>query len=86
MRNFQVLVIAHCLKGNKIAKSGEIVSESQLTSPASELIEAGFITEVVHDVNKIETVEEVVSADVEEKEVAADVEKVIKDIKKPVKK
>lgn len=55
MRNFQVLVIAHCLKGNKIAKSGEIVSESQLTSPASELIEAGFIKEVVQDVNEIET-------------------------------
>ncbi|MEN9928930.1 MAG: hypothetical protein RLZZ231_851 [Bacteroidota bacterium] len=77
MKNFQVLVIAHCLKGNKIAKSGDIVSESQLTSPAFELIEAGFIKEVVQDVNEVETVEENVSADVE---------KEIKEIKKPVKK
>ena len=52
MKNFQVLVIAHCLKGNKIAKSGDIVSESQLTSPAFELIEAGFIKEVVQDQEK----------------------------------
>ena len=76
MRQFQILVIAHCLKGNKIAKSGETVSENQLTSPADELITAGFIKEVFKDVNDIKTVEakQVVSNDVK------------KDIKNTVKK
>ena len=46
MRKFKILVIAHSLKQNKIAKYGDIVSESQLTSPAFELMEAGFIEEV----------------------------------------
>ena len=79
MKNFQVLVIAHCLKGNQIAKSGDIVSESQLTSPADELIAAGFIKEVFEDVKDIKTVEA-------EEVTTADVEKEIKDIKKPSKK
>jgi len=70
MRNFKILVIAHSLKQNKIAKFGETVSESQLTSPAIELIEAGFIEEVF-DVIEVES-EEVL-----------DVKKEIKDIKKP---
>lgn len=54
MRKFEILTIAHCLKNNKVANFGEIVSETQLTSPASELIEAGFIKEVV----EVETEEE----------------------------
>lgn len=49
MGNFKILVIAHSLTRNKVAKFGEIVSESQLTSPASELMEAGFIEEVSED-------------------------------------
>lgn len=74
MRNFEILVIEHCLKGNKVAKWGEVVSESQLTSPASELIEAGFIKEVFQDVNDIEVVEGVV----EEKYVVKEVKKTVK--------
>jgi hypothetical protein len=89
MRNFKVLVISHSLKQNKIAKSGDVVSESQLTCPASELIEAGFIKEVfgVEDVQTKEAEEAItlIPADIEEKEVF-DVKKEIKDIKKPFQK
>lgn len=84
MRIFKILVIAHSLKQNKIAKYGETVSESQLTSPASELIEAGFIEEVFEDVNDIEAEEEI-DAEIEKEEVL-DVKKEIKDIKKPINK
>jgi len=56
MRKFQIIPISHSLKGNKIAKSGEIVSESQLTSPASELIEAGFIKEVFEEEDVFEEI------------------------------
>jgi hypothetical protein len=81
MRKFQIIPISHSLKGNKIAKSGEIVSEIQLTSPADELVSAGFLKEVFEDVNDIE-VTEVIPAETEEKEVFEDVKKEIKDIKK----
>lgn len=40
---YKVMVIAHCLQNNKIAKFGDIVDESQLTSPAQELVNSGFI-------------------------------------------
>ena len=46
MAKYKILVIAHCLKNNVVAKYGEVVEESQLTSPADELVEAGFIEEV----------------------------------------
>ena len=46
MAKYKILVIEHCLKNNVVAKYGEIVEESQLTSPADELVEAGFIEEV----------------------------------------
>ena len=46
MEKYKILVIEHCLKNNVVAKYGEIVEESQLTSPADELVEAGFIAEV----------------------------------------
>lgn len=49
MRTFQIIPIRISLKGNKYAKSKEIVSESQLTGPALELIEAGFIKEVFEE-------------------------------------
>ena len=42
---YKILVIEHCLAGNQTAKFGEIVDESQLTAPAKELIDAGFIEE-----------------------------------------
>ena len=46
MAKYKILVIAHCLKNNVVAKCGDVVEESQLTSPADELVEAGFIEEV----------------------------------------
>ena len=46
MEKYKILVIEHCLKNNVVAKYGEVVEESQLTSPADELVEAGFIEEV----------------------------------------
>lgn len=52
MRKFKILVIAHSLKQNKVAKYGDIVSEIQLTSPASELMEAGFIQEFIEEVSE----------------------------------
>jgi len=79
MRKFKVLVIAHSLKQNKIAKFDERVSESQLTSPADELVSTGFLEEVFEDVNEIE----VDSTEIEKEEVFEDVKKEIKDIKKP---
>ena len=87
MRTFKVLPIRMSLKGNKFAKSRDIVSESQLTSPAVDLIAAGFIEEV-SEVSEIETNEaEVIKLDttdkIEKKPLA--VKKVIKDIKGPIK-
>jgi hypothetical protein len=81
MRKFQIIPISHSLKGNKIAKSGDIVSEIQLTSPAEELISAGFIKEVFEDVNDIDAEEEI-TTESEKEEVFEDVKKEIKDIKK----
>ena len=46
MAKYKILVIAHCLKNNVVAKCGDVVEESQLTSPADELVESGFIEEV----------------------------------------
>ena len=46
MAKYKILVIAHSLKNNKIAEFGGEVDESQLTSPAKELVNAGFIEEV----------------------------------------
>ena len=46
MAKYKILVIAHCLKNNVVAKCGDVVEESQLTIPADELVEDGFIEEV----------------------------------------
>lgn len=51
MAKYKILVIAHCLKNNVVAGCNEIVDESQLTSPADELIDAGFI-EIVDEENE----------------------------------
>lgn len=100
MRKFQIVPIRISLKGNKYAKSREIVSEDQLTSPAVELIAAGFIKEVFveEEVTKLESEdpilkiakdsEEVNDIDVKEK-VEVSKEKISKasiaDIIKPIK-
>ncbi len=57
MAKYKVLVIAHCLKNNKIASHGDIVDETQLTTSANELESAGFIekfdeTSVIKEVTK----------------------------------
>lgn len=89
MRKFQIIPIAHSLKNNKVAKTGDVVSESQLTSPASELIEAGFIKEVFEaediEAKEAEEVIPLIAAENEEEseEGLDDVKKEIKDIKKP---
>jgi len=67
MRKFQVLPIAHSLKNNKVAKSGEIVSESQLTSPADELVSAGFLKEVFDTEEVAEEQEEIIADEIEVK-------------------
>lgn len=53
MAKYKILVIEHCLNGNVVAKCNELVDESQLTSPASELVEAGFIELVDEDSEKL---------------------------------
>ena len=47
MAKYKILVIAHCLLNNQIANFGDIIDESQLTSPAQGLVNAGFIEEVL---------------------------------------
>lgn len=71
MAKYKILVIAHSLKNNKIAEFGEEVDESQLTSPAKELVNAGFIEEV-------KTKESVEDLEVDSEEVKTE--------KKPIKK
>lgn len=43
MGKYKVVVIQQSLRNNKVAKFGAIVEDSQLPSPAKELIEKGFI-------------------------------------------
>lgn len=63
MAKYKVKVISHLCKHNHMAKYGEIVDESQLTSPAYELVKSGFIelvdekVEESEKVNKIEVKE-----------------------------
>jgi hypothetical protein len=85
MRKFQIIPIAHSLKGNKLAEAGDIVSESQLTGPADELISAGFIKEVFENEEvapEEEESEEIVPDEIEPvaEEVAPEIS--AKDIKK----
>ena len=46
MAKFKINVIAHQLKGKKVAKFGEVVDESELTSDAKELLAKGFIVKL----------------------------------------
>jgi hypothetical protein len=56
MPQYRILVIAHSLKNNAVAKHNSVVDETQLTAPAEQLIKAGFIELV--GVNEVEVVEE----------------------------
>lgn len=46
MAKFKIIVIAHQLKGKKIAKANDIVEESELTSDSKDLVKKGFIVPV----------------------------------------
>ena len=52
MAKYKIIVIAHQLKNKIIAKSGDLVDETQLMGNAPQLVKEGFI-ELVEDV-KIE--------------------------------
>lgn len=65
MEKYKVVVIQQSLRNNKVAKFGEIVEESQLPSPAKELIEKGFIV-------SYESESEKAKADAAEKQRLAD--------------
>jgi len=73
MEKYKVVVIQQSLRNNKVAKFGEIVEESQLPSPAKELIEKGFIvsyeteTETETETENIEVVSETVKKEVKPK-------------------
>lgn len=57
MAKYKIKVIAHQLKGNVIAKSGDIVDENQLDGNASELVKAGFV-ELVEEEKPVKEVKE----------------------------
>ena len=52
-RQFKVIVIAVNGKGNKIYKSGDVVSESKFAYPADELVKGGYIEEVKGEKTKV---------------------------------
>jgi hypothetical protein len=64
MAKYKVLVIAMTVKNNGIAKSGDLIDESQLNSSAEELVKEGFIelveAEAEVEVNDLEVKSEVV--------------------------
>lgn len=66
MVKYKVLVIGLSLKNNKVAKFGDLVEESQLTSSVDELIKGNFIEEV-KEVEEVET-DEVLDLEVKEVE------------------
>lgn len=57
MRKFKIVVIAHQLKNNVVAKTNEIVDESQLLGNADELVKAGFVVEVKDSKKPVEEIE-----------------------------
>lgn len=71
MSKYKVLVIAMTVKNNGIAKSGELIDESQLNSSAEELLKEGFIEQVESEV-------EVNDLEVKSEEVKPTAKKVVK--------
>mgnify|MGYP003462192946 CR=1 FL=1 len=53
MAKFKVKVFKHVCKNNYVAKKGEVINETQLTSNAADLVNAGFI-ELVQEVEEKE--------------------------------
>lgn len=77
MRKYKIEVIGHLLKNNKMAKFGDIVDESQLTTHPEYLVKDGFISEVKESVK---------DAEIGEKEEVSEVKESVKEtIKKEVK-
>ena len=66
MAKYKVLVIGLSLKNNKVAKFGDLVEESQLTSSVDELLKGNFIKEV-NEPKEVKT-DDVVNLDVKEPE------------------
>lgn len=63
MANYRVKTIAVAVKNNRIAKFGEMVHDSELTSNASEMISGGYIE--ILDADDMDVVaEEVLKSDV----------------------
>lgn len=59
MAKYRVIAFKHVCKNNYIAKKGEVVDETQLTSNAADLVNAGFIELVdVESAKKGEVVDE----------------------------
>ena len=54
MGKFKINVIAHQLKGKKIASFGEVVDESELTSDSSILVNKGYIVPIGDTPEEIE--------------------------------
>lgn len=67
MAKYKVKTLAMTVKNNRIAKNGEFVDDSELTTNPSLLIEEGYIEEVESDDAK-EVVEETEVEEVEETE------------------
>lgn len=61
MEKYKVVVIQQCLRNNKVAEFGTIVSESELQVDAKQLVEKGFIIpynpEAEDEKPKIENIE-----------------------------
>lgn len=74
MRKYKVLVIAHQLKNQVIAKYGEIIDESQLNGNSADLVKAGFIAQIEFEETEI--------IDESQLNVKEPVEKVSKKLKK----
>lgn len=81
MAKYKIIVIAHSLKNNKIAKFGEVVDESQLLLPPKDL--KGF----VELVEEVPVEKEIDSEEVENIEVDSQKEEKTEDVEEvPVKK
>lgn len=81
MAKYKVVTLAMAVKHNRIARFGETVDDSELTTNPSLLIQEGYIEEVKSDntekvVEEIETVEEVLTEKTTEEEPKTAKEKV----------
>lgn len=71
MAKYRVITLAMTIKNNRIAEYNDIVEDSQLNSPAYDLIKQGFI-QVVEESEAISESKSDSKSEVESKEVPAD--------------